>query len=78
MSVDRKLRPTLTFLRARYPDIEPSAALRMATFSLNGNIAPRVRLLERRGMRDRWKPSTFLVWNAGKFCEKTGTSRDGV
>ena len=76
MSVDRKLRPTLTFLRARYPDIEPSAALRMATFSLNGNIAPRVRLLERRGMRDRWKPSTFLVWNVGKFCEKTGTSRD--
>lgn len=76
MSVERKLRPTLTFLRARYPDIEPSAALRMATFSLDGNIAPRVRLLERRGMRDRWKPSTFLVWNVGKFCEKTGTTRD--
>ena len=47
MSVDRKLRPTLTFLRRHYPDCTLSTAMKLCTFSLAGNIMPRVRLLDK-------------------------------
>ena len=79
MSVDRKLRPTLTFLRLHYPECTVSTAMKLCTFSLAGNIMPRVRLLEKHHddtIRDRWAVATVMGLNVNEFCRKVGVSRE--
>ena len=79
MSVDRKLRPTLTFLRHNYPNCSLSVAMRMCTFSLSGNIMPRVRLVEMnedKSLKHRWSLATFMSWSVADFCAEAGVSSD--
>jgi hypothetical protein len=82
MSVERKLRPTLTFLRLHYPDCTLPTAMKLCTFSLGGNIIPRVRMMQKYeaacdegNQRDRWSVATVMGVNIDKFCRKVGVSR---
>ena len=75
MSVERKLRPTLAYLRATFPSMTAATAFKSLTYSLGGNIAPRRNLLTSRGLDGRWAPSTFLAWTADAFCENVGVDR---
>jgi hypothetical protein len=76
MSVERKLRPTLAYLRATFPSMTAATAFKSLTYSLGGNIAPRRNLLTSRGLDGRWAPSTFLAWTADAFCENVGVDRE--
>ena len=75
MSVERKLRPTLAYLRATFPSMTAATAFKSLTYSLGGNIAPRRNVLTSRGLDGRWAPSTFLAWTADAFCENVGVDR---
>jgi len=56
MSVERKLRPTLAYLRATFPSMTAATAFKSLTYSLGGNIAPRRNFLPTRSRsRRRWR-----------------------
>lgn len=80
MSVERKLRPTLSFLRRHYPKCPAPTAMKLCTFSLAGNIMPRVRLLEEHAdgcnLRERWSVATVMGLSVDDFCLKAGVSRE--
>ena len=69
-SVERKMRPTVDYIRETHPDVCAFRALKMCTNSLGGTIMPRCYFKERAG----WNVLlvTAVHMSKSRFCEKVG------
>ena len=69
-SVERKMRPTVDYIRETHPDVCAYRALKMCTNSLGGTIMPRCYFKERAG----WNVLlvTAVHMSKSRFCEKVG------
>ena len=69
-SVERKMRPTVDYIRETHPDVCAFRALKMCTNSLGGTIRPRCYFKERAG----WNVLlvTAVHMSKSRFCEKVG------